>query len=1271
MLKLSENSQYIFIINDSRHVCYFSSLLAHPNVHIYCENSGLKRKLSTKYSNQKFISENEIQKLKDNIQKVMPIVLVPVDLSGALHIFHSSKLLNDLPSLGFSASIVDPNWIIQLNEDANALKFNDIAARFDGVVTPDLDPFLHLRDTTIVGAGLFVQNLPHLAADARDVLVISDFSGYQLFDEPGWLKDVTTALANEKIEFRELKLDDIFSSDTFESFNELLDTISNARQVITTRSFIYYVCRAMLINCAIYDPWRFVSTSFSRDLLPNAAYIRNKNKIKEIFSSSKSRSHVDFKLQNNSGSLSQIRFETAVAPKMSQGNGIHIVLWGRMPAHSYSGGRYHAWLLAEGFSALGYDVTFFSDNCPYFLDDFSQLPGHRKITLQTTTNFEDVSQFPELTASVVIVIPGMDRSSELYKGAIDYSRLCEARIALINFESPNWFNAMVSPPRDETLWKYWEILSKFSSLILSTTETSNKYAKDYYISAPADAKFGTLYAPINSTFSDARVQVLKKEKRIIIFFPRHGYSAHKGWQQIVNCIGDGFINHTVVFLCGESELPIEILDQLDTLSKTFSFDIEYKVKVNDREKFEELSRACLLIFPSQFEGYGYPPLEALAVGTPCVAFDLPVLRETCRDHLLYAPKGDFETFQYLCNKALKDSFRLTQGAIERATEIAHFSSFCDRLKIIAAELLDSAPIWKIFERNETKIERFIEKAFFDEDSFIESCMANLPDKIDAKAIVKEQLATLKVSPGKHQPIPGGTRVLLLVKKSSKLGVEIGAGPTQNYFNFAQLKKITIDVLSEDFAIETLRERFVFSGGKYISIGQGIDSKIREDVKLILLELLNQYSYSNIITVDGFLRRELNTLQYHPRCPVVYCLVNDADAHTLDSNFYDNIFVADGNKSFTHRKDNTPYLRIPDFILPSLDRKGWLVSSHAPQIVTFSERVSIELREFFAGMETLRAKMGNAKFDIGVSVISPNDLSNLPYFVRCLQANNNEQLYNYLKRGAIFVALVNSTTALRGYVETLASLIGACVIRISDFDNSEEGWTHEVMNLLQDQEKWKQKRISAFNEVLNKIASPSYLNGIFPETNEPPLSFARLVEQSRREFKNDHCTTARHFKTQLKKSLDGGNLETAVELARRYRIGNNSIAVSLLAFELGFLNRDFGLCQTIYTTLRSNYPFEGLFLILATRINIAIGDINSACQVAYYGAMLDTGDLQVILNAAEYGIKGQRDIDNMIHKIMYTYIGEHSNKFLELAEKNAKTKFLVEALIEEHNSNGVH
>ena len=53
-----------------------------------------------------------------------------------------------------------------------------------------------------------------------------------------------------------------------------------------------------------------------------------------------------------------------------------------------------------------------------------------------------------------------------------------------------------------------------------------------------------------------------------------------------------------------------------------------------------LAQATALLFPSRAEGYGYPPLEALAAGALPICSDLPVFRETLGESAVYLDVSD-------------------------------------------------------------------------------------------------------------------------------------------------------------------------------------------------------------------------------------------------------------------------------------------------------------------------------------------------------------------------------------------------------------------------------------------------------------------------------------------------------------------------------------------------------------------------------------------------------------------------------------------------------
>lgn len=59
--------------------------------------------------------------------------------------------------------------------------------------------------------------------------------------------------------------------------------------------------------------------------------------------------------------------------------------------------------------------------------------------------------------------------------------------------------------------------------------------------------------------------------------------------------------------------------------------------VDDTAKFDLLSRAKLFVFPSAEEGWGIAVAEALSVGTPVVAYELPVYKSVFGDHIHATP----------------------------------------------------------------------------------------------------------------------------------------------------------------------------------------------------------------------------------------------------------------------------------------------------------------------------------------------------------------------------------------------------------------------------------------------------------------------------------------------------------------------------------------------------------------------------------------------------------------------------------------------------------
>lgn len=118
--------------------------------------------------------------------------------------------------------------------------------------------------------------------------------------------------------------------------------------------------------------------------------------------------------------------------------------------------------------------------------------------------------------------------------------------------------------------------------------------------------------------------------------------------------------------------------------------------IDEEDKPALLQAADCFVFPSLYEGFGIPIIEAMAAGIPVVCSDIPVLREISGDAALFCDPKNSQSFAENISKILDDE-NLRNNLIEKGRNAAQKYSWqktaektLEIYKLLAQNLLKTA-----------------------------------------------------------------------------------------------------------------------------------------------------------------------------------------------------------------------------------------------------------------------------------------------------------------------------------------------------------------------------------------------------------------------------------------------------------------------------------------------------------------------------------------------------------------------------------------------------
>jgi len=98
--------------------------------------------------------------------------------------------------------------------------------------------------------------------------------------------------------------------------------------------------------------------------------------------------------------------------------------------------------------------------------------------------------------------------------------------------------------------------------------------------------------------------------------------------------------------------------------------VDFVGYLSDSELIMLYQNASALIYPSLMEGFGIPPIEAMACGVPVIVSDISVFRETYGDVPIYVELGNSSSWEYafnLLNNQDVIALKINRG-LQKATE---------------------------------------------------------------------------------------------------------------------------------------------------------------------------------------------------------------------------------------------------------------------------------------------------------------------------------------------------------------------------------------------------------------------------------------------------------------------------------------------------------------------------------------------------------------------------------------------------------------------------
>ena len=290
------------------------------------------------------------------------------------------------------------------------------------------------------------------------------------------------------------------------------------------------------------------------------------------------------------------------------------------------GGSYSQFVFAKHMALRGHQVTIFAGDKNFYSDELEidnlvvyyrkSIPEFRK-----GLGIGLINNIWRYIYRQIVILPFLRKEQPdwligyLHRSAIDAShlgKLLQIKVANFVYETPDWREGQMGTKFNKSEKKYFErhkTAYQNSTVLVPNSKLSALYMKKWI---PEARITSPVYPGINS------IKIEDKTRDYDIVFIGRLHKLKNVDQLLAACSTE----HSIVIIGDGAEMS-----NLKSLAAKLGLRVDFLGSVKDDVKWEYLNRSKLLVCPTSFEGFGMPPLEALACGCKVLCSDIPILKE--------------------------------------------------------------------------------------------------------------------------------------------------------------------------------------------------------------------------------------------------------------------------------------------------------------------------------------------------------------------------------------------------------------------------------------------------------------------------------------------------------------------------------------------------------------------------------------------------------------------------------------------------------------------